>query len=106
MTSYPLAQYSWDDKDVITISSCDSQLIGTFPMDFLRRSGVGIWDYILDVIRQLLDDERGGYLKMSNGKALDSVEPLEPGDYCYVSNSEVSRQCTWGLWTDIPRRTD
>jgi len=53
MTEDPLAKHSWDDQDVTTISSRDSQLIGTFPLEFLIRSGVSILEYIYDVIRQL-----------------------------------------------------
>jgi hypothetical protein len=92
MTSYPLAQHSWDDQDVITISSRDSQLIATFPLDFLIRSGVSIWEYIHDVIRQLLDNEEGGCLYKPDGTIVDNAELSGPGDYCFVPHSECSNQ--------------
>ena len=92
MTSYPLAKHSWDDQDVITISSRDSQLIGTLPLEFLIRSGVSIWEYIYDVVRQLLDNEEGGYLFKPDGSVVTSADPPESGDYCFVPHSECSPQ--------------
>jgi hypothetical protein len=92
MTSYPLAQHSWDDQDVITISSRDSQLIGTFPLEFLIRSGVSIWEYIYDVVRQLLDNGEGGCLYKPDGSVVANAETLEPGDYCFVPHGECSNQ--------------
>jgi len=92
MTSYPLAQHSWDDQDVITISSRDSQLIGTFPLEFLIRSGVSILEYIYDIVRQLLDNEEGGCLYKPDGSVMTNAETPEPGDYCYVPNSECLNQ--------------
>jgi hypothetical protein len=88
MTSYPLAQHSWDDQDVITVSSRDSQLIGTFPLEFLIRSGVSIWEYDYDVVRQLLEKEEGGCLLKPDGSVVTHAEPLKPGDYCFVPHSE------------------
>lgn len=88
MTTYPLAQYSWDDENVITISSRDSQLIGTFPLDFLRRSGVSCWEYVLDITGQLLDDVEGGRIYKSDGTAVLSEDPLKLGDYIYGSEGE------------------
>jgi len=92
MTSYPLAKHSWDDQDVITISSRDSQLIGTLPLEFLIRSGVSIWEYIYDVVRQLLDDEEGGCLYKPDGSVVTNAETFEPGDYCFVPHGECSNQ--------------
>jgi hypothetical protein len=92
MTSYPLAQHSWDDQDVITISSRDSQLIGTFPLEFLIRSGVSIWEYIYDVVRQLLENEEGGCLYKPDESVVTNGDPPEPGDYCFVPYSECSQQ--------------
>ena len=90
MTSYPLAQHSWDDLDVITISSRDSQLIGTFPLEFLTRSGVSIWEYICDVVRQLLDNEEGGCIYKPDGSVMTNADVPELGDYCFVPHSELS----------------
>jgi len=92
MTVYPLAQHSWDDQDVITISSRGSQLIGTFPLEFVMRSGVSVWEYIYDVVRQLLDNEEGGCLHKPDGSVMTTAEALEPGDYCFVRHSECSYQ--------------
>jgi len=100
MTSYPLAQHSWDDQDVITISSRDSQLIGTFPLEFLIRSGVSIWDYIFDVVCQLLDNGEGGCLYKPDGSSLTNMDPAEPGDYCFVPYSECSQQLHMGACND------
>jgi len=83
MTSYPLAQHSWDDQDVITISSRDWQLIGTFPVEFLKRSGVSIWEYICDVVRQLLDNEEGGCIYKPDGSVITNADVPELGDYCF-----------------------
>ena len=100
MTSYPLARHSWDDQDVITISSRVSQLIGTFPLEFLIRSGVSIWDYIFDVVRLLLDNGEGGCLYKPDGSPLNNTDPAEPGDYCFVFDSECWQQLHMGACND------
>ena len=84
MTSYPLAQYSWEDALVITILSTSEQHIGTFPLDFVRRSGVNTWGYILDVVRQLVDAGSGGTLFASDGTAIDRTAETSPGEYEFV----------------------
>lgn len=55
MTTYDLAQYSWSDSEVITISSYDNQLIGTFPLSFIKRGGLNTWAFVSDIIHQLMD---------------------------------------------------
>ena len=77
---------------MITISSRDLQLIGTFPLGFLIRSGVSIWEYVCDVVRQLLDNEEGGCLYKPDGSVATNAETFEPGDYCCVPNGECSNQ--------------
>lgn len=88
MTTYPLAQYSWDDADVITISSKDEQLIGTFPLEFLRRCGVNVWEYISEVVSQLVDEEAAGRLYKPDGTIICTTDTPRPGDYCYLPTGQ------------------
>lgn len=89
MTSYPLAQHSWDDDEVITISSKNDQLIGTFPVEFLRHSGLNHWEYIYDVIIQLVDGVQGGVFYTTDGAPICNSDPLRAGDYHYVPQGEL-----------------
>ena len=92
MTSYPLAQYSWDDQEVITVSSENDSLIGTFPLQFLRQGGIEVdtWEYILDVISQLVDGDTRGSFRTVDGEIVSADGRPHPGDYYYVNQSQCS----------------
>ena len=81
MTTYELAQYSWNDREVITITSTDGTLIGTFPFTFVETGGINTWLYIYGVVLELVGPEVQGELTDREGLpvALDA-EPL-PGKY-------------------------
>lgn len=81
---YPLAQHSWDDQDVITVSSLENQLISTFPLDFIRRGGVNTWEYILDVVGQLVEGNERGMITAQDGSSVEPTEVPQVGDYIYV----------------------
>ncbi|OCF70811.1 hypothetical protein I204_08538 [Kwoniella mangroviensis CBS 8886] len=90
MTTYPLAQYTWDDPEVLTISSLEGQLIGTFPLDFLRRGGVNNWGYVLDIVCQLLCDGEGGTILGRNDDPVNpSVAPYA-GDFHFKPHNGQS----------------
>ncbi len=90
MTTYALAQYSWDDVDVVTVSSRGGQLIGTFPLDFLRRGGIDTWTYVLDVVGQLVDHGEGGVIRDENGRTVDPSAAPESGDFWFDSLGEFA----------------
>lgn len=94
MTSYPLAQHSWNDPDVITVASKDDQLIATFPMEFFQRSGVPVWEYMYDVIAQLLDGPGKGQLYKADGTAVTTADEVDPGEYCFVLDSAFIHSST------------
>jgi hypothetical protein len=81
---YPLAQHSWDDRDVITVSSLEDQLISTFPLDFIRRGGLNTWEYILDVVGQLVEGNERGMITAQDGSSVEPTEVPQAGDYIYV----------------------
>lgn len=84
MITYALAQFSWDDDSVITISSPDDQLIATFPLDFLRRGDVNNWAYIFDVVSQLLQDVDGWQFYHRNGPPVLLTSAPAAGDYVFA----------------------
>ena len=92
MTSYAIARHPWDDQDVMTIASRDSQLIGTFTLECLMRSGLSCWEYIYDVVRQLLNNKEGGCLYDPDGSVMTNLKAPEPGDYCFVPHSKCLNQ--------------
>lgn len=81
MTTYSLAQFSWDDDKVITISSPDDQLIATLPLEFLRRGNVNNWAYIFDVVSQLLQEVDGWQFYHRNGASVLLTSAPAAGDY-------------------------
>lgn len=90
MTTYPLAQHSWEDHEVITVSSMTDQLIGTFPMSFVRHAGLNPWEYILYVVGRLVECEQGGTLYTQDGTVIHRADVIEPGDYRFLPHGEFT----------------
>jgi hypothetical protein len=68
----------------------DSAFQGT--VNYIEALTAYVWEYVYDVVRQLLDNEEGGCLSKSDGSVVTNAEPPEPGDYCFVPLSECSSQ--------------
>jgi hypothetical protein len=88
MTSYPLAQYSWADEQVISMSSPAGQLIGTFPLSFVRDGGINMWGYVLDVVHQLVEPEDHGFIRTANGSPVVLEDQPQPGEFVLEPDSE------------------
>ncbi|KAL0247459.1 hypothetical protein I308_103524 [Cryptococcus tetragattii IND107] len=84
---YVLAQYSWEDPEVITISSYDDQLIGTFPLTFIKRGGLNTWAFVSDIVHQLVDVAGGGVITTGNGEVVLQEAPYA-GKFVFVPRSE------------------
>lgn len=85
---YVLAQHSWKDSEVIAISSYDDQLIGTFPLSFIKRSGLNTWAFISDIVHQLVDIVEGGVITTRNGEPVVLQEAPYAGEFMFVPHSE------------------
>ena len=86
VTAYELSVDSWATTDRIVIRSPSRQVIGLFPVPFLRTGGDNSWEYVSRVLRELIDlpeleahiiVDRDG-LRMREG-----ASPL-PGEYTLV----------------------
>lgn len=88
MTTYDLAQYSWNDPEVITISSNDNQLIGTFPLSFIKRGGLNTWAFVSDIVHQLVDTDGGSVIMANDGNPVIMQEPPYAGQFMFVPYSE------------------
>jgi hypothetical protein len=90
MTSYELAQYSWDDTEILSIVTKDDILIGTFPLSFVQYGGVNSWRYVLDVIHELVGSDIRGGIKDRGGMAVALEAEPQAGKYVFESNGEMS----------------
>lgn len=90
MTTYDLAQYSWNDPEVITISSNDNQLFGTFPLSFIKRGGLNTWAFVSDIVHQLVDTAGGGVIMANDGNPVIMQEAPYAGHFVFVPHSEQS----------------
>lgn len=90
MKTYDLAQYSysWNDPEVITISSYDNQLIGTFPLSFIKRGGLNIWAFVSDIVHQLVGTAGGGVIMANDGNPVILQEAPYAGHFVFVPHSE------------------
>ncbi|UOH83241.1 hypothetical protein LQV05_005960 [Cryptococcus neoformans] len=88
MTTYALAQYYWNDSEVITISSYDNQIIGTFPLSFIKRGGLNTWAFVSDIVHQLVDIAGGGAIRASDGNPVVLQEAPYAGDFVFMPHSE------------------
>ncbi|OWZ61946.1 hypothetical protein C366_00872 [Cryptococcus neoformans Tu401-1] len=88
MTTYALAQHFWRDSEVITISSYDNQLIGTFPLNFIKRGGLNTWAFVSDIVHQLVDIVGGGFIRAKNGNPVLLQEAPYAGDFVFVPHNE------------------
>ncbi|OWZ69525.1 hypothetical protein AYX14_05071 [Cryptococcus neoformans] len=92
MKTYDLAQYSysWNDPEVITISSYDNQLIGTFPLSFIKRGGLNIWAFVSDIVHQLVGTPGGGVIMANDGNPVILQEAPYAGHFVFVPHKELN----------------
>nr|KIR83364.1 hypothetical protein I308_06256 [Cryptococcus tetragattii IND107] len=88
MTTYELAQYSWNDPEFIAISSYDNKLIGTFPLGFVKRGGLNTWAFVSDIVHQLVDVVGGGVIMAKDGNPVALQEAPYAGVFVFVPRSE------------------
>jgi hypothetical protein len=87
MITYDLAQYAWADAAVIYITSRADQLIGTFPLEFVRLGGVNTWGYVLDVVLQLVDCGEGVIVD-EGGRIVETTEVPHAGQFWFEPAGE------------------
>jgi hypothetical protein len=92
MTTYPLAQHSWADEGVITVSSREGQIIGTFPLSFVQRGGINAYGYVLEVVHQLVELEDRGCIRADDGTSVSLEDEPVPGDF-FLEPHSASRIC-------------
>ena len=58
---YPLAVHSWRSTTEPILIRCrpSSELIASFPLEFVQRGGNDSWQYVLDVVTQLVEPNPG-----------------------------------------------
>lgn len=88
MTTYELAQYSWNDPEFIAISSYDNKLIGTFPLGFVKRGGLNTWAFVSDIVHQLVDVVGGGVIMAKDGNPVPLQEAPYAGVFVFVPRNE------------------
>jgi hypothetical protein len=89
MASYLLAGDSWRDSEVIRVFSPDDRFIGELPLSFIRSGGVNTWDFVLDVVRLVLEPGQEGGLRNADGQPLDLQAPPSAGNYVFWCAGEA-----------------
>jgi hypothetical protein len=89
-TVYPLAAHSWQDNAVISIKSLSGQNIAFFPLSFVAYGGDNTWEYVSEVVRQLVE-QSGIIAQMPTGIPVDSRAAPTPGSFVYMVAADLSK---------------
>lgn len=85
--TYPLAVNSWRaGRDaVVVFCRISHQLIGSFPLEFVRQSGVDSWQYVLDAIDIMVEPSPGhtSSLWTVAGVMLDLTQTVDCGEFFF-----------------------
>lgn len=75
--TYELATARWRRTPTVQIVSILDTEIADFPVSFLASCGDNTWQYVLDVVHQLVDPapEHPGVICMAHEKQEDAMEP-------------------------------
>lgn len=90
---YPLAVHSWKSpaEPIIIRLSPSREIIASFPLDFVRMSGVGTWRYIKAVLRHLIDIDESTEVEIRDaiGDDMLSNDEVVSGDYILAMKGEL-----------------
>jgi hypothetical protein len=66
-------------------SSPTGSLVAKIPLDFLRKSGVNTWDFVLDIVNMLVDPVPNcpGMIESTEGDAVDLAAAPSEGQYVF-----------------------
>jgi hypothetical protein len=97
--SYELAVDSWVDTKSIDILSLSDSRIATFPLAFVQRGGDNSWQYVLNVVQQLVDQipDRPGIITDADGVPLNLADAPSSGLYRYMQPGASIE-----IWIDCP----
>lgn len=117
---YPLAVHSWKTslEPVIIRCSYSGDIIGSFPLDFVRSSGVDSWEFIFSVIQRLVVVEEGysSIIRDSHDIVVDPIDRVRSGVFtfeqvgqCHLTlkryscakTNRVLETCFHGSWTGV-----
>lgn len=79
-----LAYASWGSGPGVYVGLPSGPRIAFFPIEFLRRSGVGDWTYIYAAVRRLVTPPTGLIIRTDGSVVPESDQSeVESGDYTY-----------------------
>jgi hypothetical protein len=90
--SYELAAIRWRRSDTIDILSIHDTQIALFPLAFVSSCGDNTWQYVLNVVHQLVEPipERPGIIVTEHGEAVNLEEPPTAGTFRYKQLGTLS----------------
>ena len=92
--TYPLTVNSWRaGRDaVVVFCRISHQLIGSFPLEFVRQSGVDSWQYVLDAIDIMVEPSPGhtSTLWTVAGVMLDLTQTVDCGEFFFEQLGDSS----------------
>jgi hypothetical protein len=81
--TYELATARWRRTDTVQVISFLDSEIADFPLSFLASCGDNSWQYILDVVHQLIDpiaNHPGGFFVVNEDGEEDGELPVDLGE--------------------------
>jgi hypothetical protein len=83
--SYELAAIRWRRSDTIDVLTIHDTQIAVFPLAFLSSCGDNTWQYVLNVVHQLVTPipERPGVIVTEMGEPVNLEEPPSAGTFRY-----------------------
>ncbi len=91
---YPLSVNSWRAGRNSVVVSCQKsqQIIGSFPLEFVRQSGDDSWEYVLGVLEQLVEPLPAGpvTLMSEDGRDIDMGGRVYGGKFYYRRSGEFA----------------
>ena len=82
---YERAVLRWRRTGRIRIETSLGTEIAVFPLSFVESCGINTWSFILDVVRQLVEQVPGGQNAIvdGRGRSVDLEEAPYPGTFVY-----------------------
>jgi hypothetical protein len=92
--NYKLAIDGWPESERIVIrnGTTSPSVIASFPLDFVRRGGDNTWQYILDMVENVVDPEPGhpATIRDSTGLPVNPDAPPISGEFWFEHSGEYS----------------
>jgi hypothetical protein len=92
---YKLAIDGWPESERIVIRNGTSSptVIASFPLDFVRRGGDNTWQYVLDMVENVVDPEPGhpGVIRDSTGLPVNPEASPISGDFWFEHSGKYFR---------------